>query len=138
MKTIERLRTYKPSEGPWAYEPIYWAFRMAEKGTDNAHVPDDLPKDAKYPCRDDAMYIAEACNALPALLALVEAQAAEVRAWRDVHVASCNASRIGKIHGGRGALLEEAMKDAHACVAIAKDAMKATDAALRAMEGGAG
>lgn len=73
MKTIERLREYRPSAGPWAYEPIYWALRMAEKGTDNAHVPDDLPKDAKYPCRDDAMYIAEACNALPALLAVVEA-----------------------------------------------------------------
>lgn len=71
------------------------------------------------------------------LLAVVEAQEREIAAWRAVHAASCNASRIGKIHGGRGALLEEAMKDAHACVAVAKDAMKSTGAALRALEGGA-
>ncbi len=120
MKTIERLREYRPSAGPWAYEPIYWALRMAEKGTDNAHVPDDLPKDAKYPCRDDAMYIAEACNALPALLAVAEAQQREIEAWREMHASE------GSTEDHSWGQLEKVNK-----------CEEATDAAIREMEWGA-
>ena len=134
MKTIERLRTYKPSAGPWRYEPIYWALRMAEKGG-NTHVPEDLPEDAKYPAREDSEYIAAVCNALPALLAVVEAQAAEIAAWREVDVAASAVMKIMRIHGG-GALVEEMKEVAMQKKDIVRGTRIATDAALRALEGG--
>ena len=89
--TIEKLEALDraATAGPWAYEPIYWAFRMAEKAG-NTHVPDDLSKDAVYPKRDDAVFMAESRNALPALLAVAKAAKKF-----DVAMACCDPHAIG-------------------------------------------
>jgi hypothetical protein len=72
--TIEKLEALEraATAGPWMREPIYWAFRMAEKGG-STHVPENLPEGTEYPTRDDACFIAEARNAIPSLLAVAKA-----------------------------------------------------------------
>ena len=90
--TIEKLEALEraATAGPWAYEPIYWAFRMAEKA-DDTHVPDDLAKDAVYPNRDDAVFMAESRTLIGPLLAVAKAAKARLDAW-DAAVADPNAA----------------------------------------------
>lgn len=71
--------------------------------------------------RRDTVLAASAVNALPALLAVVEAQAAEIEAWRAFS------------NGAEDSNWREAWEDhGNACC----EAEEKTDAALRAMEGG--
>ena len=122
MKTIERLRELEK-----AATPAPW-------GID--HDKRDGGVDQIVECRsgrtltvafgtsdgneDDFPLIAATRNALPALLAVVEAQAAEIRAWRDLWDA------MKKDHNGP-----------HTQKLLKKlAAEEKTDAALRALEGG--
>ena len=72
-------------------------------------------------CEDGAALLSESCNALPALLAVVEAQAAEIRAWRDLWDA------MKKDHNGP-----------HTQKLLKKLAAEEKTDALRALEGGVG
>lgn len=64
----------KATPGPWHRAPIYWTFRVVEKG--NIDVLGDLPDDTLCPYMDDADFIAESRTLLPQL-------AAELRAARE-------------------------------------------------------
>ena len=113
MKTIERLRELLvKATGPYDNKVDPWM-------------------DQRFKARDECLV------ALPAILAVVEAQAAEIEAWREVDVAASAVMKIMRIHGG-GALVEEMKEVAMQKKDIVRGARVATDAALRAMEGGAG
>lgn len=101
----------------------------------------ELEKEADTPTQDMGhrmaarlRYIDAMKDALPALLAVVEAQAAEIEAWREVDVAASAVMKIMRIHGG-GALVEEMKEVAMQKKDIVRGARVATDKALRAMEG---
>ena len=151
MKTIERLRELlaKATDAPWGWTtygdkcnaaflatfmtcgdecaPIggrvdryVWDDRKGEYRT--VAMEDEVIATKEDNARfSDFALIAATRNALPALLAVVEAQAAEIRAWRDLWDA------MKKDHNGP-----------HTQKLLKKlAAEEKTDAALRALEGGA-
>lgn len=120
MKTIERLRELEKSAtpGPWYTDAhdcpdivratggggvLCGSYHDANVGTANVELAKELR------------------NALPALLAVVEAQAAEIAAWREFQeeAESRSWSKAWLVHAERLA-----------------DAYDNTDADLRALEGG--
>ena len=115
MKTIERLRELEKSATtprPWKPEEVGEAFRWFRKmGDHNTFTT------------QDGELAAAAVNAIPALLAVVEAQAAEIAAWRyrPMNFTDPNCTFT--------------LADADALWDRIVRAKQTTDAAIRAMEG---
>jgi hypothetical protein len=78
LDRIEALLS-KATDAPWHRDPIYWTFRIIEKGCFDV---EDGPEGTNCPRRDDADLIAELRNAAPAMVAELRALRAAVAAMR--------------------------------------------------------
>ena len=126
MKTIERLRELLKAGTQEPWELIAGEHQVTIRvGTAYVGAPYQKPH-GRGACPvqlADGCLMVEGRNALPALLAVVEAQAAEIRAWR------ANTAAI-KVSADRWHIWYQAcdFNEIH-------PASAATDAALRALEG---
>ena len=136
MKTIERLRELLKAGTQEPWELLAGEHQVTIRvGTAYVGAPYQQPH-GRGACPvqlADGCLMVEGRNALPALLAVVEAQAAEIAAWREGHDADNE--------DGGTALVYDLTIDRDYAIDFGKRLTAAcdkTDAALRALEGGAG